>query len=87
MDFSGKAGGRVIQNLAEAQSAEKEEGQAWRVRTSRAVYCFPDICFMQRYSYITALLLCRYVKYQHNHLKNRSGKSSVFSFHADFTTF
>lgn len=32
MDFSGKAGGRVIQNAWEAQSAEKEEGQAWRVR-------------------------------------------------------
>lgn len=35
MDFSGKVGGRVIQNPAEAQSAEKEEGQAWRVRNSR----------------------------------------------------
>lgn len=32
MDFSGKAGGRVIQNPAEAQSAEMEEGQNWRVR-------------------------------------------------------
>uniref|UniRef100_A0A3Q3LFH8 Growth factor receptor bound protein 7 n=1 Tax=Mastacembelus armatus TaxID=205130 RepID=A0A3Q3LFH8_9TELE len=32
MDFSGKAGGRVIQNPREAQSAEREEGQAWRVR-------------------------------------------------------
>ncbi|XP_029699595.1 growth factor receptor-bound protein 7 [Takifugu rubripes] len=32
MDFSGKAGGRVIQNPAEAQSAEQEEGQAWRRR-------------------------------------------------------
>lgn len=32
MDFSGKAGGRVIQNPTEAQSAEREEGQAWRVR-------------------------------------------------------
>lgn len=32
MDFSGKAGGRVIQNAWEAQSAEREEGQAWRVR-------------------------------------------------------
>lgn len=32
MDFSGKTGGRVIQNPAEAQSAEREEGQAWRVR-------------------------------------------------------
>lgn len=35
MDFSGKAGGRVIQNPAEAQSAEKEEGEAWRVRNGR----------------------------------------------------
>ncbi|XP_061563725.1 growth factor receptor-bound protein 7 [Cololabis saira] len=32
MDFSGKAGGRVIQNPMEAQSAEMEEGQAWRRR-------------------------------------------------------
>ncbi|KAM4623894.1 growth factor receptor-bound protein 7 [Polymixia lowei] len=32
MDFSGKAGGRVIQNPSEAQSAEREEGQAWRRR-------------------------------------------------------
>ncbi|XP_020506174.2 growth factor receptor-bound protein 7 [Labrus bergylta] len=32
MDFSGKAGGRVIQNPTEAQSAEREEGQAWRRR-------------------------------------------------------
>lgn len=32
MDFSGKAGGRVIQNPVEAQSAEREEAQAWRVR-------------------------------------------------------
>ncbi|XP_010864941.2 growth factor receptor-bound protein 7 isoform X1 [Esox lucius] len=32
MDFSGKAGGRVIQNAWEAQSAEREEGQAWRRR-------------------------------------------------------
>ncbi|XP_060950832.1 growth factor receptor-bound protein 7 [Limanda limanda] len=32
MDFSGKAGGRVIQNPAEAQNAEREEGQAWRRR-------------------------------------------------------
>uniref|UniRef100_A0A3B4GW81 Growth factor receptor-bound protein 7-like n=1 Tax=Pundamilia nyererei TaxID=303518 RepID=A0A3B4GW81_9CICH len=32
MDFSGKAGGRVIQNPMEAQSAEREEGLAWRVR-------------------------------------------------------
>ena len=35
MDFSGKAGGRVIQNPREAQSAEREEGQAWRVRMER----------------------------------------------------
>uniref|UniRef100_A0A3Q4IAK0 Growth factor receptor bound protein 7 n=1 Tax=Neolamprologus brichardi TaxID=32507 RepID=A0A3Q4IAK0_NEOBR len=32
MDFSGKAGGRVIQNPMEAQRAEREEGLAWRVR-------------------------------------------------------
>ncbi|XP_029933029.1 growth factor receptor-bound protein 7 isoform X2 [Myripristis murdjan] len=32
MDFSGKSGGRVIQNPWEAQSAEKEEGLAWRRR-------------------------------------------------------
>uniref|UniRef100_A0A8C6SSL6 Growth factor receptor bound protein 7 n=1 Tax=Neogobius melanostomus TaxID=47308 RepID=A0A8C6SSL6_9GOBI len=32
MDFSGKAGGRVIQNPSEIRSAEKEEGQAWRRR-------------------------------------------------------
>nr|XP_046232622.1 growth factor receptor-bound protein 7 isoform X2 [Scatophagus argus] len=32
MDFSGKTGGRVIQNPMEAQSAEREEGQAWRRR-------------------------------------------------------
>ncbi|XP_056153298.1 growth factor receptor-bound protein 7 [Lampris incognitus] len=32
MDFSGKAGGRVIQNPSEAQRAEREEGQAWRRR-------------------------------------------------------
>lgn len=32
MDFSGKTGGRVIQNPTEARSAEREEGQAWRRR-------------------------------------------------------
>uniref|UniRef100_A0A672J7F4 Growth factor receptor-bound protein 7-like n=1 Tax=Salarias fasciatus TaxID=181472 RepID=A0A672J7F4_SALFA len=32
MDFSGKAGGRVIQNPMEAESAGREEGQAWRRR-------------------------------------------------------
>ncbi|KAM8837482.1 growth factor receptor-bound protein 7 isoform 2-T2 [Spinachia spinachia] len=32
MDFSGKTGGRVIENPMEAQSAEREEGQAWRRR-------------------------------------------------------
>lgn len=32
MDFSGKAGGRVIQNPMEAQRAEREEGLAWRRR-------------------------------------------------------
>ncbi|XP_067233957.1 growth factor receptor-bound protein 7 isoform X5 [Chanodichthys erythropterus] len=32
MDFSGKSGGRVIQNPHEAQNAEQEEGQNWRKR-------------------------------------------------------
>ncbi|KPP67661.1 growth factor receptor-bound protein 7-like [Scleropages formosus] len=32
MDFSGKAGGRVIENPKEAQHAEQEEGLAWRVK-------------------------------------------------------
>uniref|UniRef100_A0A665VKB2 Growth factor receptor-bound protein 7-like n=1 Tax=Echeneis naucrates TaxID=173247 RepID=A0A665VKB2_ECHNA len=32
MDFSGKAGGRVIQSPMEAQNAEREEGRAWRRR-------------------------------------------------------
>ncbi|XP_031416734.1 growth factor receptor-bound protein 7 isoform X1 [Clupea harengus] len=32
MDFTGKSGGRVIQNAKEAESAEQEEGQAWRKR-------------------------------------------------------
>ncbi|CAJ1081443.1 growth factor receptor-bound protein 7 [Xyrichtys novacula] len=32
MDFSGKSGGRVIQNPLEARSAEMEEGQVWRRR-------------------------------------------------------
>ncbi|KAM9716320.1 growth factor receptor-bound protein 7 [Menidia menidia] len=32
MDFSGKAGGRVIKNPTEAKCAEREEGQAWRRR-------------------------------------------------------
>ncbi|KAF7665104.1 hypothetical protein LDENG_00155290 [Lucifuga dentata] len=32
MDFSGNAGGRVIDNPVEAQSAEREEGRAWRRR-------------------------------------------------------
>lgn len=81
MDFSGKAGGRVIQNLAEAESAEKEEGQAWRVRKDRFEFVlYIDICFIEQYSYITVLRLCQCVKYHHNHLKNLSGKSSVFSF-------
>lgn len=31
MDFSGKNGGRVIQNPHEAQNAEQEEGHNWRV--------------------------------------------------------
>ncbi|XP_008435418.1 growth factor receptor-bound protein 7 [Poecilia reticulata] len=32
MDFTGKAGGRVIANPTEAQNAEQEEAQAWRKR-------------------------------------------------------
>lgn len=32
MDFSGKSGGRVIQNPMEAQSAEREEALSWRKR-------------------------------------------------------
>ncbi|XP_035260089.1 growth factor receptor-bound protein 7 isoform X2 [Anguilla rostrata] len=34
MDFSGKAGGRVIENPREAQCAEQEEGQTWRKKTA-----------------------------------------------------
>lgn len=37
MDFSGKAGGRVIENPKEAQRAEQEEGQAWRVRRNNCL--------------------------------------------------
>ncbi|XP_066554729.1 growth factor receptor-bound protein 7 isoform X2 [Amia ocellicauda] len=43
MDFSGKAGGRVIENAREAQSAEREEGQAWRKKTSLR-YSLPNSC-------------------------------------------
>lgn len=32
MDFSGKSGGRVIQNPHEAHNAEQEEGHSWRKR-------------------------------------------------------
>lgn len=42
MDFSGKAGGRVIQNPMEAQSAEREEGLAWRVRMEGDADAGPD---------------------------------------------
>lgn len=42
MDFSGKAGGRVIQNPMEAQSAEREEGLAWRVRMEGGADAGPD---------------------------------------------
>jgi len=35
MDFTGKDGGRVIENPTEAESAEREEGRAWRVRRWR----------------------------------------------------
>ncbi|XP_069041893.1 growth factor receptor-bound protein 7 isoform X1 [Lepisosteus oculatus] len=47
MDFSGKAGGRVIENPREAQSAEQEEGQAWRKKT--ALRCsLPNSCSSSR---------------------------------------
>lgn len=45
MDFSGKAGGRVIQNPMEAQSAEREEGLAWRVRMEGGADAGPDPFF------------------------------------------
>lgn len=45
MDFSGKAGGRVIQNPMEAQSAEREEGLAWRVRMEGGADAGPDFFF------------------------------------------
>ncbi|XP_037547198.1 growth factor receptor-bound protein 7 [Nematolebias whitei] len=51
MDFSGKAGGRVIQNRTEAQSAEREEGQAWRRR--EALRCsLPNVSSAARPSYV-----------------------------------
>ncbi|KAI1896505.1 hypothetical protein AGOR_G00095470 [Albula goreensis] len=43
MDFSGKAGGRVIENPREAQSAEQEEGQTWRKKTALR-YSLPNSC-------------------------------------------
>uniref|UniRef100_A0A3B3RMF0 Growth factor receptor bound protein 7 n=1 Tax=Paramormyrops kingsleyae TaxID=1676925 RepID=A0A3B3RMF0_9TELE len=43
MDFSGKAGGRVIANPREAQHAEQEEGQAWRKKTALR-YSLPSSC-------------------------------------------
>lgn len=46
MDFSGKAGGRVIQNPMEAQSAEREEGLAWRVRMEGGADAGPDFLFL-----------------------------------------
>ncbi|XP_068439433.1 growth factor receptor-bound protein 7 [Clinocottus analis] len=51
MDFSGTTGGRVIQNPTEAQSAEREEGQAWRRR--EALRCsLPNMNSAARSSYI-----------------------------------
>ncbi|XP_041123068.1 LOW QUALITY PROTEIN: growth factor receptor-bound protein 7-like [Polyodon spathula] len=41
MDFSGKEGGRVIENPREARSVEQEEGQAWRKKTSHR-YSLPS---------------------------------------------
>ncbi|XP_036394171.1 growth factor receptor-bound protein 7 isoform X2 [Megalops cyprinoides] len=43
MDFSGKSGGRVIENPKEAQSAEHEEGQTWRKKTALR-YSLPNAC-------------------------------------------
>lgn len=40
MDFTGKAGGRIIENPTEAQNAEQEEAQAWRVRENKWSYTF-----------------------------------------------
>ncbi|XP_054622869.1 growth factor receptor-bound protein 7 isoform X2 [Dunckerocampus dactyliophorus] len=49
MDFSGNAGGRVIQNPTEARSAEREEGQAWRRR--EALRCsLPNLSTASRQS-------------------------------------
>ncbi|XP_029105100.1 growth factor receptor-bound protein 7 isoform X2 [Scleropages formosus] len=47
MDFSGKAGGRVIENPKEAQHAEQEEGLAWRKKTALR-YSLPNTCHGSR---------------------------------------
>ncbi|KAL4660527.1 growth factor receptor-bound protein 7-like isoform X1 [Arapaima gigas] len=47
MDFSGKTGGRVIENPREAQHAEQEEGQAWRKKTTLR-YNLPNTCHGSR---------------------------------------
>ena len=44
MDFTGKSGGRVIQNAKEAESAEQEEGQAWRVGDTLCVCVCERVC-------------------------------------------
>ncbi|XP_032431289.1 growth factor receptor-bound protein 7 isoform X1 [Xiphophorus hellerii] len=41
MDFTGKAGGRIIENPTEAQNAEQEEAQAWRKRETLR-FCQPN---------------------------------------------
>uniref|UniRef100_A0A4W6E7I6 Growth factor receptor bound protein 7 n=1 Tax=Lates calcarifer TaxID=8187 RepID=A0A4W6E7I6_LATCA len=43
MDFSGKAGGRVIQNPMEAQNAEREEGQAWRRTQNSCLFLYASV--------------------------------------------
>nr|XP_057922296.1 growth factor receptor-bound protein 7 [Doryrhamphus excisus]XP_057922297.1 growth factor receptor-bound protein 7 [Doryrhamphus excisus] len=47
MDFSGNAGGRVLQNPTEVRSAEREEGQAWRRREALR-YSLPNLSSASR---------------------------------------
>ncbi|XP_005725999.1 growth factor receptor-bound protein 7 [Pundamilia nyererei] len=70
MDFSGKAGGRVIQNPMEAQSAEREEGLAWRVRMegvlTRAAFCRMFLIRdSQQHAQCFVLSLCYQLKTKH----------------------
>lgn len=69
MDFSGKSGGQVIQNPHEAQNAEQEEGQHWRVcMCSRETYensfCEQNSCYSAETccEYLPDQLLCIYNK-------------------------